>query len=63
MDNSDWLRIGSSPITFDMPGLSQPGEYWRLKEDKAVVELRIFSDQALFSARPSANILLTGITT
>lgn len=63
LDNTDWLRIGSSPITFDMPGLQNKGEYWRLLENKAVVELRIFSDQALFSSRPSANILLTGITT
>jgi hypothetical protein len=63
LSSDEWLRIGSSPITFDMPGMPETGEYWRLMESKASVELRIWSDSAIFTAKPATNILLTGITT
>lgn len=63
MKLDEWMRIGSSPITFDMPGMPQSGEYWKLMENKASVELRIWSDSAVFTAKPNTNIILTGITT
>lgn len=56
------LRVGSSEITFDVPGSSEKGEYFRSKDGFAAVELRMFSDQALFCKAPARNILFTDVT-
>lgn len=45
------IRVGSSDITFDPPGYE--GEFFKLLENSNGYEMRAYSDQALFTARPS----------
>lgn len=47
----DLIRIGSSDITFDPKGYE--GEFFRLLDNHSGYEIRAYSDQALFSSRPS----------
>lgn len=56
----DMLRIGSTDVTFKRPG--KPEEFFRDLENSAGVELRAYTDQALFCASPGKNVLITGIT-
>lgn len=55
-----WTRVGSSEMTFNLPDM-QEGQYFRQLPDYASMELRSFSDQAIFCSRPAKNILFTGI--
>jgi len=56
----DMSRVGSSPITAGMPGMEDERVFFEL-EGKAAVELRMFSDEALFCKAPSRSILFYGI--
>lgn len=52
----DLIRIGSSDITFDPKGYE--GEFFRLLDNHSGYEIRAYSDQALFSSRPSCITVL-----
>lgn len=52
MCDKDLVRVGSSDVTFDPPGYE--GEFFKLLENANGYEMRCYSDQALFTARPSA---------
>lgn len=58
---STFLRVGSSEMTFDIPGRTEKGEYFREVSGFAAVELRMFSDQALFCKAPARNLILVGL--
>ncbi|NRA93989.1 MAG: hypothetical protein HRU26_15150, partial [Psychroserpens sp.] len=47
----DLVRVGSTDVTFDPPGYE--GEFFKLLENANGYEMRAYSDQALFTARPS----------
>jgi len=53
-------RTGSTDITYDLPG--QEGKYFKSLEDTAACELRVFTDQALFSEALNPAVCFTGIT-
>jgi hypothetical protein len=55
----DWSRIGSTDLTFKLPGSNE--EFFRQTENSAALELRLFSDQALFCASPGKNVLINSI--
>lgn len=55
----DWMRVGSSDITFKRPG--QGEEFFRDLENAAAYELRLYTDQAVFCMSPGKNVILTGI--
>jgi hypothetical protein len=50
-------RVGSSDVDFKLPGRSD--EYFKLMENANGVEIRCYTDQALFTARPSSITVLT----
>lgn len=52
----DLIRIGSSDVTFEPPGYE--GEFFKLLENYSGYELRAYSDQALFTSRPSCITIL-----
>jgi hypothetical protein len=52
----DLVRIGSTDVTFDPPGYE--GEFFKLLENANGYEMRCYSDQALFTTRPSAITIL-----
>jgi hypothetical protein len=56
----DLLRVGSTAPTFSLPGLPE-GEYFQLRQDQNAVQLRMFSDEALFCAKPANTILFSSI--
>jgi hypothetical protein len=47
----DLMRIGSSDVTFELPGLD--GQVFRILENQNGIELRAYSDQALVALRPA----------
>lgn len=55
----DWIRVGSTDITFKRPG--QGEEFFRDLETAAGYELRAFTDQAIFCSAPGRQVLMTGI--
>lgn len=55
----EWSRVGSSDVTFKRP--SQGDEFFRDLSDAAGYELRIWTDQALFSSAPAKNVVIFGI--
>lgn len=55
----DWVRVGSQDVSFKRPG--QGDEFFRDLENSAGYELRLFSDQALFSMSPGKNVLIQSI--
>lgn len=55
----DWMRIGSSDITFKRPG--QGEEFFRDLENAAAYELRLYTDQAVFCMAPGKNVIISGI--
>ena len=57
----DCKRIGSTDITFDLPGFAGPALYLPSPTNTGV-EVRVFTSQALFFAKPSHGVILTGIT-
>lgn len=56
----EFSRVGSTDVTFKRPGME--GQFFRELENSAGVELRAFSDQALFCSAPGKSIIVTGIT-
>ena len=58
----DWVRVGSTDVTFKRPG--QAGDnFFRDLENAAGYELRCYTDQALFCAKPGRSILINGLKT
>jgi hypothetical protein len=55
----EWSRIGSTDVTFKRPGKGD--EFFRDLENSAGYELRAYSDQALFCAKPAVNVMITNI--
>jgi len=55
----EWMRVGSTDITFKRPG--QGEEFFRDLENAAGYELRCFTDQAAFCSKPGVQVLITGI--
>lgn len=55
----EWMRVGSSDITFKRPG--QGEEFFRDLENAAAYELRLYTDQAVFCMSPGKNVIITGI--
>lgn len=55
----EWVRIGSTDITFKRPGMGD--DFFRELNDSAGFELRAYSDQAVFSHAPGKNTLVSGI--
>ncbi len=58
---SDWVRIGSTDITFRRPG--QGDNFFRELEDHAGFELRCYTDQALFCAKPGRSVIISNLIT
>lgn len=54
-------RIGSTDITFDLPGFAGPALYLPSPTNTGV-EVRVFTSQALFHAKPSHCVYLSNIT-
>lgn len=55
----DWMRVGSTDLTFKRPG--QGEEFFRDLENSAAYELRLYSDQAVFCMAPGRNVLISSI--
>lgn len=55
----EWMRIGSTDITFRRPG--QGEEFFRELENSAGYELRAYTDQALFCYAPGKSTLINNI--
>lgn len=55
----DFMRVGSTDITFKRPG--QGEEFFRDLENSAAYELRLYTDQALFCQAPGRNTLIKNI--
>lgn len=56
----DAKRIGSTDITFDLPGFAGPALYLPSPTNTGV-EVRVFTSQALFMAKPSHCVYLSNI--
>lgn len=59
LDLENWMRVGSQDVSFKRPG--QSDEFFRDLENSAAFELRLYSDQALFTSSPARNVVITGI--
>jgi hypothetical protein len=59
LSEDEWMRVGSSDVTFKRPG--QSTEFFRDLENSAGYELRLFCDQALFTSAPGRNTLISGV--
>lgn len=59
ISHDDFVRVGSTDITFRRPG--QEDEFFRDLEDSAGYELRAYTDQALFCQAPGRQALAKGI--
>lgn len=55
----DFMRIGSTDVTFKRPG--QGDEFFRELENNAGFELRAYCDQALFNFAPGRSTIITAI--
>ncbi len=55
----DFMRVGSTDITFKRPG--QADNFFRDLDSAAGYELRCFTDQALFCMPPGKQVVITGI--
>lgn len=60
-NDEDCARVGSSDITFEVPGLPK-GQIFRHIADKNACEVALFSDQAPINKKPSRALRFTGIT-
>jgi hypothetical protein len=59
LTEDDWLRVGSTDISFDLPG--NEGAFFRPLENNAGFELRAYSNQAGFCKMPGRSGLITAI--
>lgn len=57
----EFERIGSTDITFKLPG-KNGDSFFREMSDNAGVELRSYSDQALFCYKPGINFMISNIS-
>lgn len=55
----EWMRIGSTEVTFRRPGRGD--EFFRDVEGAAAYELRCYTDQCVFSHSPGKNVLIINI--
>lgn len=55
----DMVRVGSTDVTFKRPG--QGDNFFRDMEDSAGYELRAYTDQALFCAKPGRQIIISNL--
>jgi hypothetical protein len=55
----DWVRVGSSDMSFKRPGAE--GNFFRDLENSAAYELRLFSDQAVFTFSPAKNVVIYNV--
>lgn len=55
----DWVRVGSTDVTFKRPAAE--GNFFRELEDHAGYELRAYTDQALFCARPGRSVIVSNL--
>lgn len=55
----EFARVGSTDVTFKRPGME--GNFFRELENSAGVELRCFSDMALFCSAPGKQVLIQAI--
>lgn len=63
LDQASVLRIGSSGVTFNLPGLNIDGQsYFLPRQDIAAAELRVFADESVVVEQPNKCLLLTGVT-
>lgn len=60
MEKNSFMRIGSSDVTFKRPAAE--GEFFRDVENSAAYEMRLWTDQALFTPTPGHNVVITGIS-
>lgn len=56
----EFLRVGSSDITFNQPGFE--GEFFRILNDSNGYELRAYTDQALFCSAPGRNAVIDDLS-
>lgn len=56
----EFSRVGSSDITFEMPGFE--GEFFRVLENNNGYELRAYTDQALFCSAPSRQAVIDDLS-
>lgn len=56
MCKEEFIRVGSSDVTFKRPGRGD--EFFRELENHAGYELRCYTDQALFCSAPGKNVLI-----
>lgn len=59
LSKEEWMRVGSSDLTFRVPG--QGDEFFRHLTDAAGYELRLWTDQALFTYAPGHSAIITNI--
>lgn len=57
----DWVRIGSTDVTFKRPGVE--GNFFLDLPDYAGYELRCYTDQALFCSKPGRSIIISNLKT
>lgn len=57
----DWKRIGAADVTFNTPGMPQEKLFHHL-ETKAGIEVRAYTNQAIYSKRPAASVLFKTIS-
>lgn len=55
------MRVGSTDVTFRLPGRDQQDDFFLELPTNAGYELRAYSDQALFTGSPGKLILITSI--
>ena len=61
MSEEGWVRVGSRDLSLGTPGMPE-GSYWMQAQDYSALELRAFTDQALFCSKPARQILFTNIS-
>lgn len=59
LSKEEWSRVGSSDLTFRVPG--QGDEFFRHLNDAAGYELRLWTDQAVFTSAPGRSALMKNI--
>lgn len=56
----EFTRMGSSDVSFKIPGMGE-NEYIRQLEGAAAVEMRLWTDQAVFTSAPGHHVVVVGI--
>lgn len=59
LSQDEWMRVGSSDISFKRPGGSE--QMFRELENSAGFELRLYTDQAIFCSAPGRNVVISNI--